>query len=430
MPLSTYLKVFPDPDRPGYRILFSTKCGATIAVGEELLQRAAAGMLTSGEEETLAHLGFWVTDPTAEQEEMRAFVDELNRQRTSASLTVILNLACNMDCVYCFEGEMKGSRFMAPETADRVVEMIERDYLAHGKDVELTFYGGEPLLSTNIIRSISRDLLSAAERRGCTYSFMLVTNGTLLTPAIVDELIPFGLVGAKVTLDGPRENHDRFRPLVGGGGSFDLIVENLRGVCDRINIQVGGNYSRDNYHLFPQLLDTLIARGLTPDRLARVKFDPITQTAGEFTPPEFTEGCCSPAEPWVVEASTFLREEILRRGFASRRTLPIFCMIELEGDFVITWDGKLYKCPVFIGFPDLAVGSVETGLNDYTESHAIGHWKNERCMACAYLPLCFGGCRFLRVAACGRVDGVECFESYLDMTIERFVMQDLKYLNR
>jgi uncharacterized protein len=394
----------------------------------ELLRRATDNTLTPGEVETLTHLGFLVADLRAEQEEMRRYIDDMNRVRRSASLTVVLNLSCNLDCVYCFEGGMKGARFMAPETAERVIGLVEDDYLGRGKDVKLAFYGGEPLLSPDLIRSISQRLRDGAEQRGLSYSFMLVTNGTLLTPAIVDELIPLGLTGAKVTLDGPRENHDRFRPLVGGGGSFDLIVDNIRGVCDRIKVQLGGNYSRDNYHLFPQLLDELLGQGVTPDRLALVKFDPIARTAGEFVPPEFTEGCCSTSEPWLAEAAVFLREEILRRGFATPKTLPGFCTVELDGDLTITWDGRLYKCPAFMGFPELAVGTLETGRSDGRESHALGYWQNDRCLGCAYLPLCFGGCRLLRLVERGKIDGVDCISEYLDATLESFVRQDLMFL--
>jgi uncharacterized protein len=57
-------------------------------------------------------------------------------------------------------------------------------------------------------------------------------------------------------------------------------------------------------------------------------------------------------------------------------------------------------------------------------------WKKEECLECAYLPLCFGGCRYLTLLRNGRIDDVECRRAYLDETLERLVRQDLKYQPR
>ena len=40
----------------------------------------------------------------------------------------------------------------------------------------------------------------------------IITNGLLLTPEVVDRLMPFGLNGVKITLDGDRDTHNRMRP--------------------------------------------------------------------------------------------------------------------------------------------------------------------------------------------------------------------------
>ena len=53
----------------------------------------------------------------------------------------------------------------------------------------------------------------------------IITNGLLLTPEVVDRLLPYGPLGVKVTLDGDRDTHNRMRPLRGGQGTFDKILE-------------------------------------------------------------------------------------------------------------------------------------------------------------------------------------------------------------
>jgi uncharacterized protein len=304
---------------------------------------------------------------------------------------------------------------------------VEKGYLAHGKSVDIDFYGGEPLLSADLIRYISGRLRSATEERGLTYSFNLVTNGTLLTGELARELASIGLKQAKVTVDGPRENHDAFRPFTSGSGSFDAIVRNIKAACDVVRIQLTGNYTRDNYRSFPLLLDQLLAEGVTPDRLALVMFAPITGTMAEYGLPEYREGCDSTDEPWLMEASLFLREEILRRGFITPKVRPASCTIEFNDTAVVNYDGAIYKCPALIGREEFAVGDLVSGIGDYRESHNLDLWKNEECLDCAYLPICYGGCRFLKLLRDGVIDGVDCRKAYLDATLESYIRQELKY---
>src|SRR5690606_6953464 len=106
----------------------------------------------------------------------------------------------------------------------------------------------------------------------------IITNGLLLTPEIVDRLLPFGLRGVKVTLDGDRGTHNRMRPLRGGQGTFDRIVENVRKVADRVRVAIGGNFDEQSVDSFPALLAFLKEQDFA-DRLAKVNFKPIIRSA-------------------------------------------------------------------------------------------------------------------------------------------------------
>jgi uncharacterized protein len=426
MRLSRFIKIFPcaDDDRV---ILYSTRRGAAIRVPKALLDSISNGSIGEENNKTLERLGFLVSDGDEEKDELRDAFDMSNRLGTRFTAQVILNLDCNLACTYCYEGGMKGRRYMSEGTAELLAEMAETKYIDHGKGVELSFYGGEPLMSLDLILSLSKRLQEATAGKERGYSFNMVTNGTLLTASVVERLIPLGFTGAKVTLDGPRENHDRFRPFVSGRGSFDAIVANLKDTCGLMDVQIGGNYTRDNYREFPGLLDFLIDEGLTPERISLVKFDPVTRSGGDFPPPEFNEGCVSIDEPWLAEAGLYLREEILKRGFHTPRIGPAGCMIENPDDLVVNWDGSLFKCPALLGWKEMSIGDLARGVEDYRESHNLDVWKKEECMECAYLPLCFGGCRFLRKLNFGVIDDVDCRRGYLDRNLEELVRQDLRY---
>jgi uncharacterized protein len=318
---------------------------------------------------------------------------------------------------------------MSPATAGLLVATVIREQIGRGRDVELDFYGGEPLLALPLIREIAPPLREAARARGTKFSFFLVTNGTLLTRPVVEELLPLGLAGAQVTLDGPPEIHDRQRPYVSGTGSFDTIVANIREVCDLVPLRVGGNCTAENYREFPRLLDHLLAEGITPERLQLVQFGAVVPKAGRTAGPD-TAGCVSSGEPWLREAAPFLREEILIRGFRADKPTMAACMVEFDNDLVVNYDGTLYKCPAFMGWPELAVGTLADGVMDYSLSHNLELWKNEECLRCPYLPLCFGGCRNLTLLRTGALHEVDCRRDFYDAVLERFVRQDLAYRPR
>ena len=80
----------------------------------------------------------------------------------------------------------------------------------------------------------------------------------------------------KVTLDGDRDTHNKMRPLRGGQGTFDRIIENVRKVAGKVRIAVGGNFDADSVESFPALLDFLKEQDFA-DKLAKVAFKPVVR---------------------------------------------------------------------------------------------------------------------------------------------------------
>lgn len=428
MQLSHYLKVFTDKDRPGHRIVFSTKNASKILVPEETFQAMETGTLSDADEALLAELGMLVPNRAAEKQAMGGFLDGLNQKSSVLNILVVLNLDCNFSCVYCYEGGMKGKIYMSDATADRLVRFIRETFSEDKKELLVDFYGGEPLLSLNLIQHISGELKSFTAGRGASYGFTLVTNGSLFKRQVAEDLVQLGLSAVKITLDGPAETHNHSRPFKSGAGSFDAIIRNLRETCDLVRIGIGGNFERHNYHQFPILLDHLLEIGLTPDKIAMVKFDPVMQyPEGDQTPPDYRGGCRSINEPWIIQAGVLLREEILKRGYRTLGIKPTSCMVEMNDSLVVNYDGTIYKCPAFIGRKGFEVGTLETGVTDASVPYHIGMWKNDQCAECEYLPLCFGGCRYMTLVRDGNIEALDCQKTYLDANLETLVKQDIRY---
>ena len=427
MHLSRYLKIYPYREEPGYLLFYSTKKASKVLLHESVMESIEKGAVIGTDENTLSSLGILVPDRDEEKREMLRSIDTSNREATKFKSIVVMNLDCNLACIYCFEEGVKGAHYMSSKTADLLIDFIKRNALAEGKHVHLDFYGGEPLLSFGLIKDISRRLKASSAERGLEYTFSLVTNGTLLTGERAEELSSLGLKSASITIDGPEENHNRFRPFRSGQGSFDLIIRNIKDAFPFAEIQLGGNYTSLNYHTFPVLLDYLLSEGLDRGKITLARFDPVVKPRKGLPLRDYRDWSESINEPLLAGASLFLREEILKRGFHTQKIIPSPCIVEDENDMVVNYDGTIYKCPGFIGQEGFSVGDLKSGVVDYREPYNLDLWKTEECLECEYLPLCFGGCRYVKWLRDGAIDGIDCKKDFYDATLETFIRQEIQY---
>ncbi len=428
MQLSNYIKIYPHEETPGHLLVYSTKKASISLIPEPMLTAIENGSLSTEDEASLLKLGIIVPDREAEKRDMRLMMDHINAKDRCLNLSIIINLSCNFNCVYCYEGGLKGGHFMSGDTAGLLINFIKERFTGNKNLINLDFYGGEPLLSLDLIKRISESLKSLASEQGASYTFSLVTNGSLFKRNVAEELVRCGLTAVRITIDGDAETHNRYRPFKTGAGSFDTIIDNIKETCDLVKMGIGGNFDKGTYERFPLLLDYLEKEGLTPDKVYEVRFGPVSKRPDEDTSPaDYTDWCLSVNEPWVLKAGETLRGEILRRGYHTTKIRPMPCQIEFKDSYVVNYDGGLYKCPALVGRKGFEIGNLRDGANDHRDAYRVGLWKNDECLDCEYLPLCFGGCRYMAYVREGTVDKVDCKRPHFDATLETFIKQDVRY---
>ncbi len=133
---------------------------------------------------------------------------------------------CNLDCKYCFylEKEKLYPGKSSWPMSDEVLEAYIRQYIAAQSIPEINFawQGGEPtLLGVGFFRKVVE--LQAKYANGKRINNAFQTNGTLLD----DEWGEF--LGANkfligLSIDGPREIHDRYRVDKKGQPTFDQVM--------------------------------------------------------------------------------------------------------------------------------------------------------------------------------------------------------------
>lgn len=137
---------------------------------------------------------------------------------------------CNLDCEYCYylskEMLYPGSRF---RMANDLLEDYIKQYIEGQKISEVTFawQGGEPtLMGLPFYRTVV-ELQAKYRRPGMNILNTLQTNGTLLDDGWCEFFHEHDfLIG--LSLDGPRELHDRYRVDKGGKPTFDKVMAGVR----------------------------------------------------------------------------------------------------------------------------------------------------------------------------------------------------------
>jgi len=325
--------------------------------------------------------------------------------------------ACNLACRYCYyldkgRPDAGGGAFAMPRILleEYIVQHIEA---SAADPIRFSWHGGEPtVLGLDYFRTIT-----ALQRRhrppGRRIENGLQTNGTLLDEAwgrfLADEEFSVGL-----SLDGPRELHDRHRVTRGGGPSFDRAMRGhgiLRrfGVAVDILCVVTADSVRDPLGVY-RFFRAIGARYVS--FLPLVERDPGTATgASALSVPAdaWGEFLCAVFDEWAEEDIGRIKvqifEEAARTAFGQEHSLCLFrpaC-----GDIpVVERNGDFYPCDHFVE-ADRRLGNIlDTPLAELLESasqRAFGEAKRRGlprlCRECEALAMCNGECpknRFLR----------------------------------
>lgn len=140
--------------------------------------------------------------------------------------TLDLNIIqkCNLRCKYCYSKVSGISPVMSTKIARKAVDFITE--FSDCKQLSVSFYGGEPLLNFQVIKSSMEYASKKAEEKGYPVQFNITTNGTLLT----DDLITFFAqyhTNIEISIDGPASIHDAMRITPDKKGTHDKVMDRL-----------------------------------------------------------------------------------------------------------------------------------------------------------------------------------------------------------
>ncbi len=342
--------------------------------------------------------------------------DPAEREPIVKALCLHIAHDCNLACRYCFagEGEYHGDRALMSAEVGRAALDFLITHSGHRKNLEVDFFGGEPLLNWDVVKELvryGREQESLYDKR---FRFTLTTNGVLLS----DEIMEFAnreMDNVVLSVDGRPEVNDRMRPFRNGRGSYDRIVPRFQQFAEsrqQDRYYVRGTYTHYNSDFAEDVLH------LADLGFKQISVEPVVAEETE------TYAITEEDLPRLLDQYDRLAAEMVKREREKKGFNFFHFMIDLEGgpcvikrlsgcgsgaDYLaVTPWGDLYPCHQFVGNEAFRMGNVWDGVTntDLRDAFAgVSVLSKDACRDCFAKFYCSGGCAANAWHFCGDLKG-------------------------
>lgn len=336
---------------------------------------------------------------------------------------IILTELCNSECRYCYgkvefdTGLEKKFHFRENSLELNIDIKKLRSFLEKDPNPVLVFYGGEPLLKSEIITQIIDSL------KGMNIKFRMQTNGKLLDKLPIEYLKKIDKM--LVSLDGNKERTDFNR----GEGTYDKVIENIKKV--RIKgytgeivarmtlspLMEGGEVSYDIFyqvmHIFGLgLFDSIhwqIDVGFhkfdfDKEKLEKwiIEYNKNLDKLVNWWAKEFERG-----KIWEIYPFLGIMDALIFEGSKGR----LMCGAGHAG-YCITTDGNIVACPIMAHINEVMAGDLST------DPSKLKKFEIKECESCDYLNYCGGRCLFWRMMKMWPKEGDEMICSMIKHLVD------------
>lgn len=334
----------------------------------------------------------------------KQYITDFKKRKTVVK-ALCLHIAhdCNLACKYCFaeEGEYHGRRaLMSIEVGKKAIDFLIANS-GNRRNLEVDFFGGEPLMNWEVVKEIVRYGRSKEEEYNKNFRFTLTTNGVLLNDEVM-EFVNKEMSNVVLSLDGRKEVNDEMRPFRNGKGSYDLIVPKFQKLADsrnQTNYYVRGTFTHNNLDFSNDVIH------FADLGFKQMSIEPVVGEDDEKYAIKEKD------LPVIMEEYDKLAKEFIKRKKEGNGFNFFHFMIDLEQGpcvakrlsgcgsgteyLAVTPWGDLYPCHQFVGQDEFLLGNVFEGIKKQEicdEFKMCNVYAKEKCQDCFARYYCSGGC--------------------------------------
>ncbi|HNT75767.1 MAG TPA: SPASM domain-containing protein [Anaerolineae bacterium] len=314
---------------------------------------------------------------------------------------------CNLRCDYCYTAHTAAD--MSLPLGRAAIDATFRSAVTHSyRAVKLKYAGGEPLLRFPLALELHRYAQTLAEKHGIILDGIVLSNGTLLTAEMVEQMQTTGL-RLMISLDGIGATHDCQRRYADGRGSFAEVVRAIEmaqvgGLTPNISITISGRSIEGLPEVVAWVLDRDLPFSLN---FYREYSCAACHTDLSLENERMIAGMLSAYK--LIEGN--LPHRSLLASLADRANLAAPHLRTCSaGQSYLVFDtqGRISKCQMDMAYPVTdchdpdplgTLRSSTLGLQSPTVD------EKEECRECQWRYACGGGCPLQAHRATGRYDG-------------------------
>lgn len=332
--------------------------------------------------------------------------ESLKRRKSDRLDSLVLNVTerCNLACGYClFSGSYENERTendldMSPETAKKAID----GFMPLSKQMtSIGFYGGEPLNNFGLIREVMGYIKSSYPEK--TPVFMMTSNFCNVSDRVIEDLVK-NRIYLTVSLDGPKEIHDRNRRFKDGRPTWDKIMENLRRLEQFSPEYAGTNVTYNATYKDPEDFQKIVKFFQENERFPLIGINSVESKGLKVKAKtgdasvilalmsDYLDLISSDRDPGVLRK--FFDKDLKSIATMDARTMPEQlvlngCCYPGNRKLFVDTDGTYYTCEKF--GQRVPIGNVNEGINSKLIDRAIEKFRDIRisyCRECWAQRLC------------------------------------------
>lgn len=345
--------------------------------------------------------------PYFDEESFKKNLDQIDKTAVIV-MELILTDSCNLACKYCYcayQHKASEPKFMTKYIARKAVDKFF-ELSKSAERLNIVLFGGEPLLNKSVFYFVVNYAKNKAKIIGKKLTFTVTTNGTLIDDKMI-ECFKDNDIAVMVSIDGPREIHDRQCPMRGNGApSYDFVINGIE------KLLKAGITTEARCTIIKPMLDMKrLVAFYEQYNFSRIILAPAINIAENENQFDFT---CEDYAEFINQLEKIIPHII--KNFSDNNKNAFYPYHKLVNQIIngllslsfpvakckichssISVDplGNFYPCSKFYGMEQWKVGNVTKGF-DYERCKKLWfEYRNniaDQCESCWAYPVCQGPC--------------------------------------